>query len=91
MVNIKELKKNIKERKIVKYKCYNKILELIDNKILIISKTNEMSTWYEIPLFMLGFPTYEIKNCAEYLMKKLKKNGFTVNFLEPNILLISWC
>jgi hypothetical protein len=90
MVNIKELKKNAAERKELKKKCFNKILEFVNNKILIIAKTDCTATWYEIPLFLLGHPTYEIKDCGKYLMKKLKKNGFNVNFLEPNIILISW-
>tara|TARA_B100000902_G_C27301377_1_gene913012 strand:+ start:2517 stop:2792 length:276 start_codon:yes stop_codon:yes gene_type:complete len=90
MVNTKELKKDAENRKVLKHKCFNKILEFIDNKILLIAKTNTKTTWYEIPLFLLGHPTYEMKECSEYLMKKLKKNGFTVNFLNPNILLINW-
>ena len=90
MVNIQELKKNAEEKKKLKIKCFNKILELVNNKILIISKTDSTSTWYEIPLFLLGYPTYEIKDCSKYLITKLTKNGFTVNYLEPNIILISW-
>ena len=90
MVNTKDLKKNAANRKELKHQCFNKILEFIDNKILLIAKTNTKGTWYEIPLFLLGHPTYEIKECSDYLIKKLKKNGFTVNFLNPNILLINW-
>jgi hypothetical protein len=90
MVNTKDLKKNAEERKQLKKKCFSKILEFVNNKILIIAKTECTSTWYEIPLFLLGHPTYEIKDCAKYLTKKLTKNGFNVNFLEPNIILISW-
>ena len=90
MVNTKELRKNAETRKSLKHECFNKILEFIDNKILLVSKTNTKSTWYEIPLFLLGHPTYEMKECSDYLLKKLKKNGFTANFLNPNILLINW-
>ena len=90
MVNIKELKKNAEERKELKKKCFSKILDFVNNKILLISKTECTSTWYEIPLFLLGHPTYEVKDCADYLIRKLTKNGFNVNFLEPNIILINW-
>ena len=71
-------------------KCFNKILEFINNKIILVAKTDTTTTWYEIPLFLLGYPTYEIPECSEYIIKKLKKNGFNVNFLHPNILLINW-
>jgi len=90
MVNTKELRKNAEDRKSLKKECFNKILEFVNKKILLVSKTNTNSTWYEIPLFLLGHPTYEINECSNYLIKKLKKNGFNVNFLHPNILLINW-
>ena len=77
-------------KKKIKKECFKKILELINNKILLISKTEETSTWFEIPLFMLGYPTYDINECSSYLKLKLETKEFKVNFLEPNILLINW-
>ena len=59
-------------------------------KIEIVAKTNTISTWFEIPIFMLGFPSYDINDSAEYIMEKLKKNGFKVFFLKPNFLFINW-
>ena len=90
MVNINELKKEEENRKSLKKQCFNKILEFINNKIILVSRANSKRTWYEIPLFLLGHPTYEMDECSSYLIKKLSKNGFNVNFLNPNILLINW-
>ena len=90
MINVEKLKKEAKKREKLKKECYNKILTLINNKIIIVSKTNNTSTWFEIPLFMLGYPTYELKECSDYLIEKIKKNGFKISFLNPNILLINW-
>ncbi len=90
MISVKELKKMNNDKKKIKKECFKKILELINNKILLISKTEETSTWFEIPLFMLGYPTYDINECSSYLKLKLETKEFKVNFLEPNILLINW-
>ena len=37
-----------------------------------------------------GNPIYNVKDCSKFLIKKLEKDGFKINFLEPNILLIDW-
>jgi hypothetical protein len=90
MISVKELKEIAERKKKIKKECFKKILELVNNKILLISKTDQTSTWFEIPLFMLGYPTYEIKESSDYIIKKLSEKEFNVNFLEPNILLINW-
>ena len=90
MISVKDLKEISEKKKKIKKECFKKLLELVNNKIILISKTDQTSTWFEIPLFMLGYPNYEIKECSDYIIKKLKENEFKVNFLEPNILLINW-
>ena len=90
MIDVKKLKKDEEDRNKLKTKGFIKILGLINNKIFLIAKTKQKSTWFEIPLFILGFPTYELKESSDFLIKKLEKHGFKANFLEPNILFISW-
>lgn len=90
MINVDKLKKDAEERKKFKKKCFKNILELCLKKIEIVAKTNITNTWFEIPVFLLGFPSYEIDDSAEYIMKQLKKNGFKVYFLKPNFLFINW-
>ncbi len=90
MVSVKELRKIAEDKKNIKKQCFKKMLELVNNKIIITSKANVTSVWFEIPFFMLGYPSYEVKEISDYIKIKLEKKEFTVNFLEPNILLISW-
>ena len=90
MISVEELNKEEKLRKERKKKCYYKILELINNKIILISKNNKKNTFFEIPFFLLGYPIYEINECYNFLKKKLEKNKFNVYFLNPNIILIYW-
>jgi hypothetical protein len=90
MINVDKLKKDADERKKFKKKCFKKILELCLKKIEIVAETDITNTWFEIPVFMLGFPSYEIEYSAKYIMNRLRKNGFKVFFLKPNFLFINW-
>ena len=90
MINVDKLKKDAEERRKFKKKCFKKILEMCLTKIELVAKTNTTNTWFEIPVFVLGYPSYEIEDCSRYIMKKLKKNGFKVFFLNPNFLFINW-
>lgn len=90
MISVNDIKKEKKKINKFRKSCFKHILELINNKIGIISKTDTRSTYYEIPLFVIGYPTYEIKDVVDYISPKLKKNGFEVSFLNPNYLLINW-
>jgi archaellum component FlaF (FlaF/FlaG flagellin family) len=90
MINVNKLKKNAEERKKFKKKCFKKILDMCLTKIEIVSQTDTTSTWFEIPIFILGSPSFEIEDCANYITNKLKKNGFKVFFLKPNFLFVNW-
>jgi hypothetical protein len=90
MVKAQNLIKEQKERENRKIISFNKIFEILENKIISSSNSNLYYTWYCIPEFILGLPIYSIKDCKEYIEKKLKANGFEIEFYEPNILLIKW-
>lgn len=90
MVKAKDLIKSQEEKKKLKENTYKKILERIEKKISIASNSDFYFTYYEVPELLLGLPLYSVKDCIIYVTKKLEKNGFKVNFYEPNVLLISW-
>ena len=39
---------------------------------------------------MIGIPLYDKEECAQYLVKILKAQGFMVVYMKPNIIFISW-
>lgn len=90
MVSVDDIKKEKKKKNLFKKACFKHILELVNNKIILISKTEARQTYYEIPLFVIGYPTYEIEEAKNYICNKLEKKGFKVFFLNPNIILINW-
>ena len=78
MIDVKKLKKDEEDRNKLKTKGFIKILGLINNKILLIAKTKQKSTWFEIPLFILGFPTYELKESSDFLINDTFFSSFFI-------------
>ena len=91
-VDIDDLYEKNKHLELRKIEIYNKILIKIHNKIKLQSRINKNDQWcwYQIPTMLIGVPEYTFEVCINYIYDKLKKNGFSVNFYKPNLLLISW-
>lgn len=91
-VDIDDLYEKNKHLELRKIEIYNKILLKIHNKIKLQSRINKNDQWcwYQIPTMLIGVPEYTFEVCINYIYDKLKKNGFSVNFYKPNLLLISW-
>ena len=90
MVKAKELVENQKKKEEMKHKTFNKIYTYVERKIKSASECNYYHTWYVVPQFIVGLPTYNIANCRKYIQDKLIENGFKIEFFQPNILLIMW-
>ena len=89
-INIKKLKKEEILRRKNREKCFDKIKKMCLNKINITSQTGKTNVWFEIPSFIMGYSSYNIDNCCEYLIKKIQNRGFKTILFKPNILYIYW-
>ena len=65
-------------------------MEKLEKRIIIANSANHNSIWFEIPEFILGIPIYNVKECNNYLQKKLEKNGFSSKFLNQTYLYVDW-
>ena len=90
MVKAEDLQKRQKLKNDEKKKIYIKILERIEKKIMLASSTDSYYCLYEIPSIILGLPIYSVEKCKEYVIKKLKKNGFKIKEIDDNKIFISW-
>lgn len=90
MVNAQDLIKEQKKREEKKIITFEKIYKTIEKKIVLASASNYYYVWYEVPEFILGLPTYDLKGCIEFVKKKLKENNFECDVYKPNILFIKW-
>jgi len=73
--------------------AFDRILELIHKRIRNLSTHGAMNTFYEIPGLLYGYPLYDIRECTDYVIETLRKNGFLVQILPPPnfcVIYISW-
>ncbi len=90
MVKADDLIKVQKERESRKYITFDKIFQMVENKIQLASAANFYFTWCQIPEFLIGLPSYSLDESLKFVEDKLKKNGFETEFYSPNIILIKW-
>lgn len=90
MINIFNLHKSQRVKKKNRIKYYKKVLEKCIKKIKLVAEKAETNLLYTIPNIVIGIPLYDKEECAQYLVKILKAQGFMVVFMKPNIIFISW-
>ena len=90
MLNINELQKTIQNKRQNRIKCYEIILAQIHKKIINCSKLENSFCVFAIPEYIIGLPILNNKDCTEFLIDNLTKNGFLVNYTFPNLIYISW-
>lgn len=91
-LNIDDLYEKKKNHDLGKLTLFNKILNRIHVRIKTTSRQNinEQFCWFVVPEIIIGVPRYDNASCIAYLLDKLKKNGFNVNYIHPNTIFISW-
>ncbi len=91
-INIDELyeKKQMRDQR--QLSVFNKILNRINKRIVTTSqmKRDETYIWYQVPPYIFGEPIYDQTDCIAYVVTKLADNGFSVKYINPGTLFISW-
>jgi hypothetical protein len=68
--------KTIDNKRQTRIKCYDIILNKVHKKIINNSKLETSYCMYAIPEYIIGLPIINNKECTEYIIDSLKKNGF---------------
>jgi len=91
-LNIDDLYEKKRQQDLYKLALFNKILNRIHVKIKTVSrqKVDEQFCWFLVPEIIIGVPKYDQGSCIAYLIDKLKSNGFSIRYIHPNLLFISW-
>ena len=89
-LNIFELHRTLESLKNKNTECFEKIIQSCHKKIITYTKNNKLNCFYEVPLYVIGFPIFDINKCIEYIKKSLEEDGFLVKYYFPKYLYISW-
>jgi hypothetical protein len=90
MVKAQDLINEQKFREKHKETIYKKIYKKVETKIIQSSAMNLYECWYQLPEFIFNIPLYNLEGCKNYLENKLKRDGFSVYFININTIVISW-
>jgi len=90
MYNVQEIKRFIHEREKGRLKIYEEVLEKCFHKIQNAVIRDEPFALFIVPEIILGKPRYNFSNCLQYIIFRLKQNGFEIHYYYPNALKISW-
>lgn len=89
-INIFELQNTINKKKARRTNVYDNILLKCHMKIEEAAKKENYFCYYDVPEYVIGLPLYNITDCIEHVIDKLKENGFKVHYLFPKMIHISW-
>jgi hypothetical protein len=89
-VDINKLKKIYKSKVDLKYKAFDHILKMCHTKINTVGLNGINNCWFVIPKLVWGYSIYNLNECCNYIIDKLKEEGFNVEFFYPNVILIQW-
>lgn len=92
MLNIYSLKKDSDSRTRNRFKIYETILKKCHHRIKVASTSHksESYTFFVVPSYLVGMPTFDLESCCDYLIYQLSKNGFQIIRLANTLLFISW-
>jgi hypothetical protein len=54
------------------------------------SHKSESYTFFVVPSYLVGMPTFDLESCCDYLIHQLSRNGFQIVRLANTLLFISW-
>lgn len=89
-LNIGELYETINNKNKVRMEKFDMILQKIHSRIKYNAKLEKTYCFFQIPEFIIGVPLYNVSDLRNYLINSLKRNGFTILYVEPNWLFINW-
>jgi len=90
MITLAKIKQIEDRRQKVRKEIYKKIFEQFSRKIQHAVAASQRSVVLQVPLFLIGYPTYNIENAAKYLKRQLLLAGFTLQNIDHMHFCVSW-
>ena len=82
----------IRDKKIEReYRAYEKMLEFVYKRIMMVEKTGQSDTFYPIPPFIMGMPLYSQEYfIINYILHHLYRSGFYCKYVGDSYVYINW-
>ena len=89
-LDIRTLYASQKRREDSKRELYETVVAKVHHRIQTVAARSETVCTFQIPPYIIGMPLYDAFQCCGYVIKRLKSEGFVVQYGHPNVLLINW-
>lgn len=74
----------------INIQSYNEIYKLVISTIKYHATIGKTCCIYRIPLFVIGCPIINNKECLDHIKKKLEEKHIKVNYVTNDTIFISW-
>lgn len=90
MINVKQINEIEDKRRTKKKEIYKTIYAQFSNKIKCAVDMKQRYVHLRVPVFVMGYPTYDIHHAASYLQRQLKLGGFDVKPISEIDFVVTW-
>lgn len=88
-IDFLQKEKSVKENS--KIDIFNVVLNKCIEKIVYTNRhTDKTFVIFEVPKILIGYPMYDMRSCILFLINRLSKKGYLIEFIEPFYLYIDW-
>ena len=89
-INISDVRRVEEKRRKAKKEMYIKMHDQFSRKIQHAVDHNQKSIVLAVPVFMFGFPRYNITAARRYMERQLTLSGFTIRNSADNNIFVTW-
>jgi len=89
-VSAKDIAKMEHTRKSVRKEYYKALLEQFSRKILTSVQLGKKDCIVNVPVFLVGFPKYDLATTVQYMCRQLQRLGYIVDLMGPVDIRIRW-
>ena len=90
MISVKDIGEIENRRRLQKREIYKVIYAQFSNRIKTSVEMKQNYARLNVPVFVIGFPSFDIIQAAIYLKRQLERGGFTVQTASPTEFIVTW-
>lgn len=90
MITLKEIQAKQQSREVKRKEVFQIILEDCGKLIKKSDDMKRMCCMFVVPDFVIGQPLFDLHECISFLVKEMKARGFSVHYIFPKSLFITW-
>jgi hypothetical protein len=90
MISINDVTKIDNKRKQMRKEIYIRIYEQFSRKLKQSVELGNKQVFLTVPMFVIGYPTFDRSSAARYIARQLKLGGFDVILISEFDLHVSW-